>query len=165
VQHEVTRRETPTSAMICRWIQENGLPIIETHIYASDGKRCAESGTSVRSSNLGELAIQEAMHRFATDMSLKKGVFLFEDHKIAGSFCIVPENCLKVSARSLLLLMAQKGWIHSAVEVERMAIIAGRSFSRLKFSPTNSWPRVGQATQSECLKTNRTSKACWPSSR
>ena len=135
VQHEVTRHDTPTSSKIGRWIQQSGLHIIETQIYASYRKRCAEAGTSVRSSNLGELAIQEAMHRFATDMSPNQGVFLFEDHKIARASFVVPENCLKVSTRSLLLLMEQKGWIDSAAEVERKAIIAGRAFSRLRFPP------------------------------
>lgn len=135
VQHEVTRNETPTSSKIGRWIRDSGLPIIETQIYASYCKRRAESGTTVRSSKLGELAIQEAMNRFATDMSLKQGVFLFEDHKVARASFVVPENCLKVITRSLLLLMQQKGWINSAVEVERNAIIAGRSFSRLRFPP------------------------------
>lgn len=135
VQHEVTRNETPTSSKISQWIRDSGLPIIETQIYASYRKRCAQAGTTVRSSNLGELAIQEAMHRFATDMSLKQGVFLFEDHKIAKASFVVPENCLKVSTRSLLVLMEQRGWINSAAEVERNAIIAGRSFSRLRFPP------------------------------
>jgi hypothetical protein len=135
VQHEVTRHETPTSSKIGRWIQSNGLPIIETQIYAGYRKRCAELGSSARSANLGELAIQEAMHRFATDMSLKQGVFLFEDHKIARSSFVLPENCLKVSTRSLLLLLERKGWIPSAVEIERQAVLAGRSFSRLRFPP------------------------------
>ena len=135
VQHEVTRHDTPTSAKIAEWILENSLPIVETQIYASYRKRRAELGSGVRSSNFGELAIQEAMHRFAIDMSKKQGVFLFEDHKIAKSSFVLPDNCLKVSTRSLLLLMEQRGWIDSAIEVERRAIVAGRSFSRLRFPP------------------------------
>ena len=75
------------------------------------------------------------MHRFALDMSTMQGVFLFENHKIVRSSFVLPDNCLKVSTRSLLLLMEQRGWIDSAVEVERRAIIAGRSFSRLRFPP------------------------------
>jgi len=135
VQHEVTRNETPTSSKIGQWILDNGLPIIETTIYASYRQRCVELGRAARSSNLGELAIQEAMHRFATDLSFKQGVFVFEDHKIAKASFVLPENCLKVSTRSLLLLLEQKRWISSALEVARQAIVAGRSFSRLRFPP------------------------------
>ena len=46
---------------------------------------------------------------------------------------MLPDNCQKVSTRAFLLFLEQKGWLVSAVEVERKAIVAGRYFSQLRF--------------------------------
>jgi hypothetical protein len=62
-------------------------------------------------------------------------VFLFEDHKIASASFLLPENCRKVSTRAFLTFLEQKGWLESAAEVERKAIIRGRAFSQLRFPP------------------------------
>jgi hypothetical protein len=133
VLHEVTRNTTPTSEKIERWVLSQSLPVVQTQIHRSYRERLLASETPIPTSNLGELAIQEAMHRFATDMAFKQGVFLFEDHKIARTGFVVPTNCLKVTTRSFLTLLEQKGWLDSAFEIERRAISAGRSFSKLRF--------------------------------
>ena len=46
-------------------------------------------------------------------------VFLFEDHKIARTTFLVPDNCRKVSTRAWLLFLEGRGWIGSAAEIER----------------------------------------------
>jgi hypothetical protein len=62
-------------------------------------------------------------------------VFLFEDHKIARASFHVPDNCRKVSTRAFLIFLEEKGWLASAAEVERHALLAGRVFSSLRFPP------------------------------
>jgi hypothetical protein len=133
VLHEVTRNRTPTSERIAQWVRDKRLPVIETKIHRHYAQAAATS-TPVRKSNLGELAIQEAM----TDFSLssgRTGVFLFEDHKIARASFLVPDNCRKVSTRAFLLFLEERGLIESAADIERRAILAGRSFSKLRFPP------------------------------
>ena len=86
-----------------------------------------------RKSNLGELAIQEAMNDFALIDPPPTGVFLFEDHKIARASFLLPAQCRKVSTRAFLIFLEQKAWLESAAEVERKAILNGRNFSKLRF--------------------------------
>jgi hypothetical protein len=86
-----------------------------------------------RKSNLGELAIQEVMTNLVLINPPPVGVFLFEDHKIARSGFVLPENCRKVSTRAFLTFLEQKGWLVSAAELERKAIQSGRNFSQLRF--------------------------------
>lgn len=62
-----------------------------------------------------------------------KGVFLFEDHKIARASFLLPDHCRKVSTRAFLIFLEQKGWLQSAAEIERQANRAGRSFSQIRF--------------------------------
>jgi hypothetical protein len=133
VLHEVTRNQTPTSARIGQWVDEHRIPVIGTKIYRHYAKAIATT-PSIRKSNLGELAIQEAMNDFSLS-SGKTGVFLFEDHKIARASFLVPDNCRKVSTRAFLLFLEERGLIESAAEIERRAILAGRSFSQLRFPP------------------------------
>ena len=66
---------------------------------------------------------------------MRKGIFLFEDHKIARASFMVPDTCQKVSTRAFLNVQEQKGLIQSATEIERRAIQAGRTFSSLQFPP------------------------------
>ena len=125
---EVTRNETPTSQTITTWVKKNKLPVVVTKI-------CEHYRTSwfIRKSNLGELAIQETMNDFALLNPPPTGIFLFEDHKIARTSFLLPNNCRKVSTRTFLLFLEQKGWLESAAEVERKAIQNGRNFSQLRF--------------------------------
>ena len=133
VLHEVTRNLTPTSERIARWVGEQRLPVIETKVHRRYTQAQVEAST-VRKSNLGELAIQEAMNDFGLS-SGKTGVFLFEDHKIARASFLLPDNCRKVSTRAYLLFLEERGLIESAADIERRAILAGRAFSRLRFPP------------------------------
>lgn len=133
VLHEVTRNATPTSEKIGQWVSDRAVPVLATrtlqHFVA------VQSGGEIppRKSNLGEVAIQEAMNELALAASATTGVFLFEDHKISRASFLLPENCRKVSTRAFLLFLESKGWINSAAEVERAAISNGRNFSQLRF--------------------------------
>ena len=135
VLHEVTRNQTPTSEKLAQWVETHQLPVLATNICQHYQKILATGSKAPRKSNLGELAIQEAMNGFALEQPPKTGVFLFEDHKIARASFLVPDNCRKVSTRAFLLFLEQKGWLASAAEIERRAILAGRAFSTLRFPP------------------------------
>lgn len=135
VLHEVTRNQTPTSEKLARWADTHGLPVLSTKIGQRYQQNLSTNIVAPRKSNLGELAIQEAMNDFALELPPKTGVFLFEDHKIARTSFLVPDNCRKVSTRAFLLFLEQKGWLASAAEIEHKAIQAGRAFSSLHFPP------------------------------
>ncbi|MFZ2852861.1 MAG: hypothetical protein WAZ34_01955 [Rhodocyclaceae bacterium] len=135
VLHEVTRNQTPTSEKLARWAETHKLPVLPTRISQRYQQKLAVNAVAPRKSNLGELAIQESMNGFALEFPPKTGVFLFEDHKIARTSFLVPDNCRKVSTRAFLLFLEQKGWLTSATEIERKAIQAGRAFSGLRFPP------------------------------
>ncbi|MCM2288849.1 MAG: hypothetical protein NDI67_07465 [Sulfuritalea sp.] len=133
VLHEVTRNQTPTSKKLAKWAKSKKLPVVSTKIFQHYQQTLG--GAVSRKSNLGELAIQEAMNDFALEHPPKTGVFLFEDHKIARASFLVPDNCRKVSTRAFLIFLEEKGWIDSAADVERRASLAGRTFSSLRFPP------------------------------
>ncbi len=135
VLHEVTRSQTPTSGKLTGWAQSARIPVVATKTFQHFQQMQAGSNAAARKTNLGELAIQEAMSQFALMESPTTGVFLFEDHKIARAGFLVPDNCRKISTRAFLIFLEQKGWIESAAEIERRAILAGRAFSRLRFPP------------------------------
>ncbi|MDP1698569.1 MAG: hypothetical protein Q8L45_12435 [Xanthomonadaceae bacterium] len=135
VLHEVTRQHTPTSEKLAQWIAANQVTTLTTRTFEHYQQALATQAATARKSNLGELAIQEAMNDFALDQTQKTGVFLFEDHKIARASFLVPDNCRKISTRAFLLFLEHKGWLASAAEIERRAILAGRNFSRLRFPP------------------------------
>lgn len=135
VLHEVTRNHTPTSERLMQWVQANNLIVLPTKIHERYQQSLISSLASPKKSNLGELAIQESMTNFALEESPRTGIFLFEDHKIARATFVVPDNCRKVSTRAYLHFLEQKGWLASAAEIERKAVLAGRAFSSLRFPP------------------------------
>lgn len=135
VVHEVTRNETPTSEKLARWVQKHQVSILPTTVYRHYQQAQAKDGSTLKKAHLGELAIQESMNGFALAETPKTGVFLFEDHKIARASFLLPDNCRKVSTRAYLLFLEQKGWLDSAAAIERRAILAGRTFSALRFPP------------------------------
>ncbi len=135
VLHEVTRNQTPTSEKLARWAETHKLPVLPTRISQRFQQNPPANVVAPGKSNLGELAIQEAMNDFALALPPKTGVFLFEDHKIARASFLVPDNCRKASTRAFLLFLEQKGWLALATEIERKAIQAGRAFSSLRFPP------------------------------
>jgi hypothetical protein len=118
---------------LAQWVKSNTLSVRTTKTFQHYQRTLA--ATVPRKSNLGELAIQEAMNDFALEQPPKKGIFLFEDHKIARAGFLVPDNCRKVSTRAFLIFLEQKGWLESATGIERKALQAGRSFSSLRFPP------------------------------
>lgn len=134
VLHEVTRNQTPTSQEIAAWVDRHELAVVETRTFRFY-QQARTSEVSPRKSNLGELAIQEAMQTLALEEPESTGVFLFEDHKIARASFLVPDNCRKVSTRAFLTFLEQHGWIESAAEIERRAVQRGRQFSSLRFPP------------------------------
>ncbi|MBS4098515.1 MAG: hypothetical protein KGZ83_16960 [Sulfuricella sp.] len=133
VLHEVTRNETPTSRKLGQWAQDRQLAVLPTRTFLHYQQTLATA--TPKKAHLGELAIQEAMNDFALAEPPKTGVFLFEDHKIARASFLLPANCRKVSTRAYLLFLEQKGWLESAMAIERRAIQAGRAFSELRFPP------------------------------
>lgn len=133
VLEEVTRNQTPTSQAIADWAKVNNLQVLPTQTLAHLKHMQATGTAPPRKSNLGELAIQEAMNDFALIDPPPTGVFLFEDHKIARASFLLPAQCRKVSTRAFLIFLEQKGWLESAIEVERKAILNGRNFSKLRF--------------------------------
>lgn len=134
VLHEVTRNQTPTSQKISAWVNQHHLPLLETRTFRFY-QQARSSDSKPGKSNLGELAIQESMHTLALEEPESTGVFLFEDHKIARASFLVPDNCRKVSTRAFLMFLEQRGWIDSATEIERQAVLCGRQFSSLRFPP------------------------------
>jgi hypothetical protein len=132
VLHEVTRNQTPTSERIAAWVRKHRTPVIETRVLHH--YMLSDKAAPARKSNLGELAIQEAMNGLGLDEK-RTGVFLFEDHKIARASFLVPDNCRKVSTRAYLMFLEQRGLIDSAAQIERKAILAGRHFSQIRFPP------------------------------
>lgn len=135
VVHEVTRNETPTSEKLAQWVARNELPVVLTKTCQHYQQMLAAGSVPARKANLGELAIQESMNDLALERAPKTGVFLFEDHKIARASFLLPDNCRKVSTRAFLLFLEQRGWLASAAEIERKALLAGRAFSSLRFPP------------------------------
>ena len=133
VMEEVTRNQTPTSLAIADWAKVNTLKVLPTRTLAHLRHRQGSGDAPPRKSNLRELAIQEAMNDFALINPPPTGVFPFEDHKIARTSFLLPDQCRKVSTRAFLIFLEQKGWLRSAAEVERKAIVNGRNFSQLRF--------------------------------
>ena len=133
VLHEVTRNTTPTSEKIRRWVAESSIPVLNTQTFQQYLAAHTEPGAKPRKTNLGEIATQETMTGLALSAPETKGVFLFEDHKIARASFLLPDNFRKVSTRAWLLFLEGKGSITSAADIERAAIANGRNFSRLRF--------------------------------
>jgi len=135
VLHELTRNQTPTSERLAQWADTGQVSVRTTRTFQHHRQTLVTNPAAARTANLGELAIQETMNDFALDQPQQTGVFLFEDHKIARASFFLPDNCRKVSTRAYLLFLEQQGWLESAADIERHAIQAGRSFSRLRFPP------------------------------
>lgn len=134
VLHEISRNRTPTSEKLLQWAAASQVSVRATRTFRHHQQRLA-ADPAARSANLGELAIQEAMNDFALDQPQRTAVFLFEDHKIARTSFLLPDNCRKISTRAYLSFLEQQGWLESAAEIERRAVQAGRSFSKLRFPP------------------------------
>jgi hypothetical protein len=106
VLHEVTHNQTPTSQAVAAWVNANKLHILPTKTLKHFQHVMAAGAVAQRKSNLGELAIQEAMNDFALIEPPPTGVFLFEDHKIVTGDLIVPEIWRTESAFSSLFSLS-----------------------------------------------------------
>lgn len=131
VLHDVTRNQTPTSEKLAQWAASGQVAVRATRTLQHHRQTLAAKPAA----HLGELAIQETMNDFALDQPRQTGVFLFADHKIARASFLLPDNCRKISTRAYLLFLEQQGWLESAADIERRALQAGRSFSKLRFPP------------------------------
>lgn len=131
VQHEVTRNSTPTSRKLAKWLKHKSVQIVSTQTFRIHMQ--AQAGQPARKTNLGELAIQETINQMALAQPPQRAVLLFEDHRIASATFYLPDDCLKVSTRAFLTFLQDKGWIDSATDIERRAVLAGRQFSQLRF--------------------------------
>ncbi|MGF1612341.1 MAG: hypothetical protein ACFCVA_00125 [Gammaproteobacteria bacterium] len=123
VRFEVTRTQTPTSAVIAAFIDERRLPVVTTRVWQHYKQRLAKTQVDrdppPRKTGLGELAIQEYMIRLGLEEPPLPAVFLFEDHKIARGSFHLPDNVRRVSIRAFLRFVEEQGWISSAVDVGR----------------------------------------------
>ena len=133
VLYEVTRNDTPTSMAIAAWVSQNKLQLLRTETYQEYLASLANDSAKPKKSNLGERAIQEAVSKLVLSCPDMVSVLLFEDHKISRAGFVLPESCRKVSTRAFLGFLEQKGWLESAVAVERKAILNGRHFSQIRF--------------------------------
>lgn len=133
VVHELTRQTTPTVQSISSWLESNPVEVLPTDIFTHYQGQLQAGGQAPKRSNLGEFAIQEIMNRLAVQAPERVGLFLFEDHKIASAQFLIPAQCQKISTRSFLIFLEQRGLIPSAAEVVRAAIHQGRQFSQLRF--------------------------------
>ena len=94
---------------------------------------CSLRDSEQRGGKLGEFATQKAIDQMALAQPPQRAVLLFEDHRIASTNFYLPDDCRPVSTRAFLTFLQDKGWIDSATDIERRAILAGRQFSRLRF--------------------------------
>jgi hypothetical protein len=127
VLEELTRSETVTSAKIGDWIRSRNIWLVPSDVCRQAAGR--------RQRNLGEMAIQETMQMLALSDPPRRGISLFEDHKIARASFLLPEGCIKVTTRAWLTFLERQQLIPSARAIERKAILAGRQFSRLRYPP------------------------------
>lgn len=77
------------------------------------------------------MATRDAINQLALLEPPQAPVLLFEEHKIARASFHLPKGTLRVSTRAFL---QDKGWLESAADVERRAILVGLRFSQLRFA-------------------------------
>jgi hypothetical protein len=133
VLHELTRKDTPTRDAIQSFMSRHQPPLIDTETFAHHRRLQASASPAPRKAGLGELALQEAITRLALAEPPQRAVLLFEDHKIARDGFHLPQGTMRVSTRAFLVFLEEKGWLESAADVEREAVLAGRRFSALRF--------------------------------
>lgn len=130
VKHELTRRHTETSEEIINFFASNNIEIAETEI----GIEAEAKGDDFKKSHAGERAIQEFLFNFSDEVKQsreeKYALLLFEEHKIAGTNFILPDNVYVLSTRAFLDRLEKRHIIKSAEEVTRDAAVAGRDFSQ-----------------------------------
>ena len=128
VKIELTRHLTPTSEKILAFLEANRIEVAITEV----GKNAFEQGASFKKNHAGERAVQDFLFEFSerTDDEQCYALLLFEDHKIAGSAFVLPDNVYVLSTKAFLLKLQEKGIIPDAGAIIEAAIHAGRSFSQ-----------------------------------
>lgn len=130
VKQELIRHPTETSEAIISFIDQNPISIAETDI----GSEAASKGADFKKSHAGERAIQEFLFNFSDEVqNLKReryALLLFEDHKIAGTNFVLPDNVYVLSTRAFLDRLEKRHIIKSAAAISHDAIAAGRTFSQ-----------------------------------
>lgn len=130
VKQELIRQRTDTSEAIISFIDQSSVEIAVTDI----GIEAANKGADFQKSHAGERAIQEYLFNFSDEIQRTKqeryALLLFEDHKIAGTNFVLPDNVYVLSTRAFLDRLEKRYIINSAADITRDAIAAGRSFSQ-----------------------------------
>lgn len=127
VMIELTRHKTETSALILDFIKINNIEIKTTDI----GTKAINEGDNFKKTHAGERAIQDFLFDFYDENNGQKvALLLFEDHKIAGTAFVLPDNVYTISTRAFLNRLETLKIIDSAQDVVNAAFLAGRSFSQ-----------------------------------
>lgn len=138
VRHELTRSATPTSRQILEFLSQPRIRIAET----DTGREAGARGPDFRRRHAGERAIQDFLFD-QWDRSATPGcaLLLFEDHTIAGTTFVLPDNVFLLSTRAFLQTLQQRGYLESADAVLDAALAAGRQCSlRLIRQPPKAAP-------------------------
>jgi predicted nucleic acid-binding protein len=131
VKLELTRNKTETSELILDFISKNNIEIKTTEI----GSKALKEGDAFKKAHAGERALQDFLFEFydenleAAD-GQKVALLLFEDHKIAGTAFVLPDNVYTISTKAFLNRLETLKVIDSAQEVVNAAFLAGRNFSQ-----------------------------------
>ena len=127
VKIELTRHKTETSELILDFISSNNIEIKITEI----GAKAIQEGDAFKKKHAGERAIQDFLFEFSDENDGQKvALLLFEDHKIAGTAFVLPDNVYTISTRAFLNRLETLKIIHSAQDVVNAAFLAGRNFSQ-----------------------------------
>ena len=131
---ELTRHLTPTSEKILAFLAGNNVRVIETEI----GKEAMAQGSAFKKRYARQRAIQDVLFEFS-DESEQQGkpryaLLLFEEHKIAGTSFVLPDNVYVISTMAFLRKLEEMRIIESAMDVRDAAVKAGREFSQLDVS-------------------------------
>lgn len=131
VKLELTRHLTPTSEKILAFFEDNDIRIIETEI----GKEAVAQGSAFKKRHAGERAIQDFLFEFYDESEQQEqpryALLLFEEHKIASTSFVLPENVYVISTMALLRKLEEMLIIPSAIKIRDAAVKAGRNFSQL----------------------------------
>jgi len=140
---ELTRHLTPTSEKILAFLAGSNIRVIETEI----GKEAVTQGSAFKKRYAGERAIQDFLFQFSDEAEQqgqpRYALLLFEDHKIAGTSFVLPDNVYVISTMAFLRKLEEMRVIASAIDVRDAAVKAGREFSQLDVShPPKSNPAI-----------------------
>lgn len=142
VKLELTRSKTETSELILNFIIKNNIEIKKTDI----GSRALIEGDAFKKAHAGERAIQDFLFDFydenlQSEDRQKVALLLFEDHKIAGTAFVLPDNVYTISTKAFLNRLEALKIIDSAQDVVNAAFLAGRNFSQREVDvPPPSYP-------------------------